>query len=76
MFNGKVHEQKGIHCQTNIIKDKDIIKVISGLRRSGKSTLFELYRETLLKRGVGKKQIQFYNFELPENFVNKSWDEI
>ncbi|SJN44540.1 hypothetical protein FM107_12995 [Sphingobacterium sp. JB170] len=25
-------------------KDKDLIKVVSGLRRSGKSTLFELYR--------------------------------
>lgn len=57
-------------------KDKDLIKVVSGLRRSGKSTLMEIYREQLLKLGVGKSQIQFYNFELPENFVNKSWDEI
>lgn len=52
-------------------KDKDLIKVISGLRRSGKSTLLFLYREQLLRLGVGKKQIQFYNFELPENFVGK-----
>lgn len=57
-------------------KDKDLIKVVSGLRRSGKSTLLELYREALLKLGIGKRQIQFYNFELPENFVNKSWDDI
>jgi len=57
-------------------KDKDLIKVVSGLRRSGKSTLLELYREQLLKLGVKKKQIQFYNFELPENFVNKNWDDI
>ncbi len=57
-------------------KDKDLIKVVSGLRRSGKSTLLEIYREQLLKLGVGRTQIQFYNFELPENFVNKSWDEI
>lgn len=57
-------------------KDKGLIKVVSGLRRSGKSTLLELYREKLLKLGIGKKQIQFYNFELPENFVNKSWDDI
>jgi len=57
-------------------KDKDLIKVISGLRRSGKSTLLELYREQLLKQGVGKHQIQFYNFELPENYLNKNWDNI
>ncbi|MCZ2357502.1 MAG: ATP-binding protein [Bacteroidia bacterium] len=57
-------------------KDKDLIKVVSGLRRSGKSTLLELYWELLLKAGVGKRQIQFYNFELPENFVGKNWDDI
>jgi uncharacterized protein len=57
-------------------KDKDLIKVVSGLRRSGKSTLLQLYREQLLKEGIGKRQIQFYNFELPENFVGKNWDDI
>jgi predicted AAA+ superfamily ATPase len=57
-------------------KDKDLIKVVSGLRRSGKSTLLELYREKINTLGVEKKQIQFYNFELPENFVNKNWDDI
>lgn len=44
-------------------KDKDLIKVVSGLRRSGKSTLFEIYRETLLQMGVQDKQIVFLNFE-------------
>jgi len=57
-------------------KDKDLIKVVSGLRRSGKSTLLNIYREQLLKMGIGKRQIQFYNFELPENYLNKNWDEI
>lgn len=57
-------------------KDKDLIKVVSGLRRSGKSTLLEIYREKLLKNGVKKKQIQFYNFELPENYIKKNWDDI
>lgn len=44
-------------------KDKDLIKVVSGLRRSGKSTLFELYRQTLLQMGVPASQIVFLNFE-------------
>ena len=57
-------------------KDKDLIKVVSGLRRSGKSTLLEIYQEHLLKRSIGKQQIQFYNFELPENYLNKTWDVI
>jgi len=57
-------------------KDKDIIKVVTGLRRSGKSTLLQIFRDDLLKEKVSNKQIQFYNFELPENFLNKSWDKL
>jgi predicted AAA+ superfamily ATPase len=26
--------------------------------------------------GIGKRQVQFYNFELPENYLNKNWDDI
>ena len=44
-------------------KDKDLIKVVSGLRRSGKSTLFELYRQALLEMGIPENQIVFLNFE-------------
>lgn len=39
-------------------KDKDIIKIITGLRRSGKSTLlFQLYYKELIKRGIPEGHI-------------------
>jgi predicted AAA+ superfamily ATPase len=44
-------------------KDKDFIKVVTGLRRSGKSTLFELYRSELLKMNILNNQIVSLNFE-------------
>lgn len=44
-------------------KNQQIIKVISGIRRCGKSTLLELFREYLLNYGVDKEQIIFINFE-------------
>jgi len=57
-------------------KDKELIKVVSGLRRSGKSTLLQLFREQLLSTGVEPGQIIFYNFELPENYLNKTWSDL
>ena len=44
-------------------RDKQLIKVITGIRRCGKSTLFELYQEYLMKNGVEKKQIIYLNLE-------------
>lgn len=39
-------------------KDKDLVKIITGLRRSGKSTLlFQLYYEKLLETGIAKDHI-------------------
>ncbi|MBR3628814.1 MAG: AAA family ATPase, partial [Elusimicrobia bacterium] len=45
------------------LKDKQLIKVITGIRRCGKSTLFTLYQDYLLNSGINKKQIQTINFE-------------
>jgi predicted AAA+ superfamily ATPase len=45
-------------------RDNKLIKVITGLRRCGKSTLLELYREDLLQSGVAEEQVIHINFEL------------
>lgn len=44
-------------------RDTKLIKVVSGIRRCGKSTLFELYQEHLLNAGVAPQQIIAINFE-------------
>ena len=51
--------------QLKHFKDKDLIKVITGIRRCGKSTLFDLYNEFLLNSGIEKKQIIRINLEDP-----------
>ncbi len=57
-------------------KDQDLIKVITGFRRAGKSTLLDLFKNELLRNGIHENQIHFYNFELPENYLRKTWEEI
>lgn len=44
-------------------KDKELIKVITGIRRCGKSTLMQIYRDWLLQNGVEENQIVYVNFE-------------
>lgn len=48
-------------------RDQQIIKVITGIRRCGKSTLFDLYRSWLYTVGVTPEQIVAINFEEREN---------
>ena len=44
-------------------KDKSLIKVITGIRRCGKSTIMEIYRDWLKRQGVSADQIIYLNFE-------------
>ncbi len=56
-------------------KDKDLIKIITGIRRCGKSTLMELYRQYLLKNGIEPSQIISVNLEdLKYNFISNYMD--
>lgn len=44
-------------------KDTDFIKVITGVRRSGKSTLLLMFKDYLLNNGIAEKNIIHINFE-------------
>ena len=48
-------------------REKQLIKVITGVRRCGKSTLFSLYIDYLKKTGVVEDQIIFVNLEDVDN---------
>ncbi|GHT79296.1 ATPase [Actinomycetota bacterium] len=47
-------------------RDKQLIKVVTGIRRCGKSTLFDLYSDYLKEQGVEDRQIIRLNLEYPE----------
>lgn len=57
--------------QLKNFKDKDLIKVVTGIRRCGKSTLFELFINYLKETGINDNQIIKINLEDAEyNFSN------
>ncbi|WP_456152999.1 ATP-binding protein [Mogibacterium sp.] len=45
------------------LKDKNIIKIVTGIRRCGKSTLLFQFKDWLIDQGVTESQIIFVNFE-------------
>jgi len=56
-----------------LLKDQGLIKVITGVRRCGKSTLLEAFRNELLDSGVNPENIIFFNFEERENIKFSDW---
>lgn len=52
--------------ELNKWKHEKVIKVVTGLRRCGKSTLLTMFQEDLLKSGVAQEQIIAINFEMLE----------
>ncbi|MDR2584104.1 MAG: ATP-binding protein [Fibromonadaceae bacterium] len=61
-------------AKLRLLKDKNIIKIITGIRGSGKSTILELFRKELLKFGVKKSNIISINFEERENLHLANWE--
>lgn len=52
--------------------DQPLVKILAGIRRSGKSTIFEMLKEELLKRGVPKENIiqkKYTDMDIPENIT-------
>ena len=60
-------ERKGYLQKLLSWKDEKVIKVVTGLRRSGKSTLLEQYQAKLREMGVGDDRIIYINFENLDN---------
>ena len=49
------------------LRDKNLIKVLTGVRRCGKSTVMQMFRDYLTADNVSENQIVFMNFETLEN---------
>ena len=74
-MNHLINRQNYIQ-QLEKLKDKHIIKVITGLRRSGKSTLFEIFIQQIRDSGVSARNVQQYNFEKPIYPQEYTWRDI
>jgi len=59
----EMFEREGYAKWLNEAKNTEFIKVITGVRRSGKSMLLKMFEQKLLESGVGHSQIVFLNFE-------------
>jgi predicted AAA+ superfamily ATPase len=57
-------------------RDTQLIKIVTGVRRCGKSTLFELYQAELSKLGVAPEQIQSINLEDPAYRDLADWERL
>jgi len=58
------------------LKHKKLIKIVTGIRRCGKSTVLEMFRDELLNNGVEENQIIFINFEDYENKSLRNTDSL
>ncbi|HHW95654.1 MAG: ATP-binding protein [Myxococcota bacterium] len=72
----KLIERKFYLGQLKRLKDQHIIKVITGLRRSGKSTLLTMFAQQIINSGVSTSRVHQYNFEKPLFPETHTWRDI
>lgn len=56
--------------------DQPLVKILSGVRRCGKSTLFEMLREELIQRGVKQDHIimkRYSEIDIPDDISAKKY---
>ena len=58
------------------MRDEHIIKIDTGLRRSGKSTLLEIFAQQIIDSGAPANCVQRYNFEKPVFPPEYTWLDI
>ena len=58
------------------LRDQDLIKVVTGIRRCGKSTLLHAFKQHLVTDGVAADAICFLNFEERDNAHFQSWEQV
>lgn len=64
----EIIERKEYFDKLKALKGKHIIKIITGVRRCGKSTLMRMFADYLRSQGVGDSQIISLNFEDFDNY--------
>jgi len=74
-MNTKIIRQQYLD-QLTLSKDQNVIKVVTGVRRSGKSTLLGPFQDTLREQGIADSQIQSFNFEEEKNVELRDWRKL
>ena len=57
-------------------KDLNLIKVITGVRRSGKSTLLLQYKDYLINENIKEEDIIYMNFESATFYEIKNYEDL